>query len=147
MPRQRTKPRRLSEMEMKAFAKAICRTKGIGVDCGTFLEAVVENFGGLKHMATDFFKEYQLAKNGSMQRQRFLELISRLMIYETGRRQSNPTPVGQMEEEDLDVIIAGYMERMGDANGPSAAPAAAAVQEQAPADPVAGPDARERSAG
>lgn len=135
MPRNRTKPKRLTDVEMRAFATAICRKRGVGVDCGTFLEAVIDHFGGLKRLAHDFVTEYQNAKVGSMQRQRMMELISRLMIYETSRRAANPTPVGQMDDEDLDLVIQGYLARMPHANGqaaPDRPPGPAAAEEAVP---------------
>jgi hypothetical protein len=121
----------MTDLEMQAAARAIIRSRASTIDVAAFLAEFFEQVGGYKRFVADFVQQYQLAKPGTLPKFRQMEFLGKLILYETQRKQTNPTPVGQLEDEDLHLIVRQHVERMVDGPNGSAAAAAVAVEPKA----------------
>jgi hypothetical protein len=71
------------------------------IDSGQLLNALIECWGGPSRFARDIFSEYQQAKVGSLNRQRILEMLTRLTVQVTAQEIAKPKSATEMSTEEL----------------------------------------------
>lgn len=105
-------------------AKLMAKSQGIGIDSGGLLNELIDCWGGKRAFARDIFAEYQFAQPGSLQRQRILEMISRLTVQVTSQEISRPRGAVEMSDEELLLAAEALLERLQDHGERPATPAA-----------------------
>ena len=76
-----------------------------GIDSSQFLHAITRHFGGVDRLAADMKKEYDNATSGSLARQKFLDMIQRLIVQNTEREQSKIRRPPDMTTEELELFV------------------------------------------
>lgn len=94
-----------------AVGKALAHTKR-GIDSGMLLNSLIENFGGPARFTAAIFAEFQAAPEGSMPRQKILEMISRLTIVVTSQSMSRNKRGEDMDDEELQDAAASLLGRL-----------------------------------
>ncbi len=107
---------------MKDVAKALARSGGAGIDAGGLLASLIQCWGGRERFAKDIFGEYQVAKPGSLTRQKILEMISRLTVQVTTQEINKPRGASEMTDEDLFLAAGSLLARLNTDGQPTPAP-------------------------
>lgn len=81
-------------------------------DSAAFLSDMIDIWGGPRALAQDVYTEYKAAHEGSMTRQRLLEMLSRLIQNTTSLGMSQVTRPSDMSDEDLERIALAYTKRV-----------------------------------
>jgi hypothetical protein len=114
-------------------AKALVRSKGVGIDSAGLLAALIDRWGGKDRFAMDIQQEFQCARPGSMTRQRILEMISRLCVQVTAQKLARPRTAREMSDAELLATARTLLEKIE--HGHDSAPAARAPDEVPAEDP------------
>jgi hypothetical protein len=111
-------------------------------DRSALLAALIRCWGGVGNLASDIYEDYRDSAKGTMARQRFLDLVARLISAETASMGPQRS-VEDMGDEEIADGIRGLMERANDLRvGVQDAGHSTAGQrpaEEAEADDVPGP--------
>jgi hypothetical protein len=132
-------------VEIQRVASAL-RVLGMSsrVDAGQLLSDIIDTWGGTKKLANEIKLAYDAAPPGSMVRQRFFEMIQRLIINNTDRDISKDIDPSEFSDAELAEAATGLLNKiMGD---PNAEKEVAESQRSAVEDELQRPD-RERDSG
>lgn len=99
---------------VKDVAKALAKSKGSGIDSGGLLASLIQQWGGRDRFAKDVFGEFQVAKPGSLTRQKILEMVSRLTVQVTTQEISKPRGASEMSDEELLLAAGSLLARLND---------------------------------
>jgi hypothetical protein len=83
-----------------------------GTDSAQLLSDIIEEWGGTKNLARSIKQAFDAADDGSMIRQRFLEMIQRLIITNTTHDLTKNLDPTEMSDEELDEIATHYAGRV-----------------------------------
>lgn len=101
MPRKtKTTPKIDAMLTTGEIARAVAKGAA-AIDSGQLLNALIECWGGPGRFARDIFSEYQNAKVGSLNRQRILEMLTRLTVQVTSQEIAKPRSVTDMSDAEL----------------------------------------------
>jgi hypothetical protein len=85
--------------------KRVIATDNSAIDSRSLLQEILQEWGGPKALAQDIFQEFRKAKPGGMTRQSLLEMIQRLIVWNTNQSLSNPIDHSELDDEDLETIV------------------------------------------
>jgi hypothetical protein len=113
-------------------------TRGQMIDSGELARNLLDVWGGPRRLAEDIFREFTKAQNGSVARQRNLEMVMRLIVTNTTHDIIRPVNPEDLSDDELAGVAAHYLERAGKAS--SSSPTTTVTPFHAPDAPGPGPD-------
>lgn len=88
------------------------------VDAGQLLSDIIDEWGGTRKLAHDIKDAFDTAPPGSMTRQRFFEMLQRLIISNTDRDISREIDPSEFSDDELARAAHGILGRvLGESNG------------------------------
>jgi hypothetical protein len=140
---------RAQEQEILKINEALRRIgMSPGVDAGQLLSDLIDEWGGTRKFAVDVKVAFDAAPEGSMVRQRFFEMIQRLVLATTDRDLAREVDPSEFSDLELARAAAGILGHLSGEGQPdvqeTAAAAGRAVEDElqrplgAEADPAAG---------
>ena len=96
--------------------KALLRPEKSGVDSEQLLGDIIAEWGGTANLARDIKEAFLAAPSGSMVRQRFLEMVQRLIITNTLHDISKVSTPSEMTDAELDEVATHYVGKIAGAS-------------------------------
>lgn len=100
-----------------SITKSVRRTVAIAeasVDSQQLLSDIIAEWGGTGNLARDIKEAFSSAPEGSMIRQRFLEMVQRLIITNTMHDLSQTSEPSAMSDSELDEVASHYITKIAD---------------------------------
>jgi hypothetical protein len=86
--------------------------RGQLIDSGELAKNLLDVWGGPRRLAEDIFREYTKAPNGSVARQRNLEMVMRLIVTNTTHDIVRPVNPEDLSDGDLATVAEHYLGRI-----------------------------------
>jgi len=84
-------------------------------DSEALLTDLIEIWGGTRRLAADLYAEYQAGKPGSMNRQKILDMIQRLIVNNTNHQIGTSLVPSDMTSDELETAALDYVMRLSNA--------------------------------
>ncbi len=107
------KKRRSKESISRSVRRSVA-IAGPGVDSEQLLGDIISEWGGTGNLAKDIKTAFDAAPEGSMIKQRFLEMVQRLIITNTMHDMTQTSEPSEMTDEELDEVATHYIGKIAD---------------------------------